>query len=67
MGRSIHEIPRKETQDSRKTPVLEGSITQVQDLKLLLFHALKCIYEEHSSHIKITFRSVKRKMDLNVL
>lgn len=52
MGRSIHEIPRKETQDSRKTPVLEGSITQVQDLKLLLFHILKCIYEEHSNHIQ---------------
>uniref|UniRef100_A0A8C1JSZ9 Nuclear receptor corepressor 1 n=1 Tax=Cyprinus carpio TaxID=7962 RepID=A0A8C1JSZ9_CYPCA len=33
MGRSIHEIPRKETQDSRKTPVLEGSITQGIPLK----------------------------------
>ncbi|KAK1787858.1 hypothetical protein P4O66_016338, partial [Electrophorus voltai] len=32
MGRSIHEIPRKETQDSRKTPVLEGSIPQASDL-----------------------------------
>lgn len=29
MGRSIHEIPRKEVPDSRKTPGLEGSITQV--------------------------------------
>ncbi|XP_026106456.1 nuclear receptor corepressor 1 isoform X3 [Carassius auratus] len=33
MGRSIHEIPRKETQDSRKTPVLDGSITQSIPLK----------------------------------
>uniref|UniRef100_A0A671RQ42 Nuclear receptor corepressor 1-like n=1 Tax=Sinocyclocheilus anshuiensis TaxID=1608454 RepID=A0A671RQ42_9TELE len=33
MGRSIHEIPRNETQDSRKTPVLEGSITQGIPLK----------------------------------
>ncbi|XP_051970895.1 nuclear receptor corepressor 1-like isoform X1 [Xyrauchen texanus] len=33
MGRSIHEIPRKETQDSRKTPVLEGSISQGIPLK----------------------------------
>lgn len=47
MGRSIHEIPRKETQESRKTPVLEGSITQVLDLRLLPFSTLKCI----SNHI----------------
>lgn len=40
MGRSIHEIPRKETQDNRKTPVLEGSITQVLDLRLLVFPTL---------------------------
>uniref|UniRef100_A0A673LQP2 Nuclear receptor corepressor 1-like n=1 Tax=Sinocyclocheilus rhinocerous TaxID=307959 RepID=A0A673LQP2_9TELE len=33
MGRSIHEIPCKGTQDSRKTPVLEGSITQGISLK----------------------------------
>nr|XP_055055975.1 nuclear receptor corepressor 1 isoform X2 [Misgurnus anguillicaudatus] len=33
MGRSIHEIPRKETPDSRKTPGLEGSITQGIPLK----------------------------------
>ncbi|XP_039506110.1 nuclear receptor corepressor 1 isoform X5 [Pimephales promelas] len=32
-GRSIHEIPRKETQDSRKTPVLEGPIAQGIPLK----------------------------------
>lgn len=50
MGRSIHEIPRKETQDSRKTPVLEGSITQVHDLR----NVLQCIYEEHSGHIQIS-------------
>lgn len=29
VGRSIHEIPRKEVPDSRKTPGLEGSIAQV--------------------------------------
>lgn len=50
MGRSIHEIPRKETQESRKTPVLEGSITQVLDLRLLPFPTLKCI----SNHIQIS-------------
>ncbi|KAI5615606.1 nuclear receptor corepressor 1 isoform X2 [Silurus asotus] len=33
MGRSIHEIPRKEMLDSRKTPVLEGSISQGIPLK----------------------------------
>ncbi|XP_076851752.1 nuclear receptor corepressor 1-like isoform X5 [Brachyhypopomus gauderio] len=33
MGRSIHEIPRKDAQDSRKTPVLEGSISQGVPLK----------------------------------
>ncbi|TRY94467.1 hypothetical protein DNTS_011385, partial [Danionella cerebrum] len=33
MGRSIHEIPRKESHDSRKTPVLEGSINQGLPLK----------------------------------
>ncbi|XP_056602193.1 nuclear receptor corepressor 1 isoform X3 [Triplophysa dalaica] len=32
-GRSIHEISRKDPQDSRKTPVLEGSITQGIPLK----------------------------------
>lgn len=35
-GRSIQEISRKDPQDSRKTPVLEGSITQVD---------LKCLFE----------------------
>ncbi|KAK2816277.1 hypothetical protein Q7C36_022548 [Tachysurus vachellii] len=33
MGRSIHEIPRKEVPESRKTPVMEGSITHGIPLK----------------------------------
>lgn len=65
MGRSIHEIPRKETQDSRKTPVLEGSITQVHDLRLLLFPTLKCINEEHSNQIEIS--QMEDALSLNIL
>lgn len=42
MGRSIHEIPRKEAQDSRKTPVLEGSITQVRLIWLYISSPFCC-------------------------
>lgn len=48
MGRSIHEIPRKESQDSRKTPVMEGSITQV-DLKHIFKMVLRPVLHQYET------------------